>query len=98
MNERPNCFSEALQMLKDGYYMRRSGWNGSGMCVQLVRPGKTSRSQASVRHMHDTNHTMLEPFFVLVKSSGSGDNVKRTANTWVPSVSDLLAEDWEEAP
>jgi len=30
----------------------------------------------------------LEPFFVI-------KNVSGTLNTWVPSVSDLLAEDWE---
>jgi hypothetical protein len=35
----------------------------------------------------DFEHAIIEPFFVI-------KNVKNSFNTWVPSVSDLLAEDW----
>jgi hypothetical protein len=36
----------------------------------------------------DFEHAVIEPFLVI-------KNVKNSFNTWVPSISDLLAEDWE---
>jgi Protein of unknown function (DUF2829). len=36
----------------------------------------------------DFEHAIIEPFLVI-------KNVKNSFNTWVPSISDLLAEDWE---
>lgn len=36
----------------------------------------------------DHDFSIIEPF-LLIK------NVKNSFNTWVPSVSDLMAEDWE---
>lgn len=38
MEERED-FSDALAKMKDGYSMRRRGWNGKGLHVQLVKPG-----------------------------------------------------------
>lgn len=35
----------------------------------------------------DHEHAVIEPFLVI-------KNVKNSFNTWVPSISDLLAEDW----
>lgn len=35
----------------------------------------------------DYEHVIIEPFIVI-------KNVKNSFNTWVPSISDLLAEDW----
>lgn len=35
----------------------------------------------------DYEHAIIEPFIVI-------KNVKNSFNTWVPSISDLLAEDW----
>ena len=34
----------------------------------------------------------IKPFFIIV------DSVRLITNTWAPSVSDLLAEDWVEYP
>jgi hypothetical protein len=36
----------------------------------------------------DFEHAIIEPFLVI-------KNVKNSFNTWAPSISDLLAEDWE---
>jgi len=36
----------------------------------------------------DFEHAIIEPFLVI-------KNVKNSFNTWVPSISDLLAEDWK---
>lgn len=67
-------FGQALEALKDGKKVARSGWNGKGMYVQLYRGT-------------DFEHAIIEPFFVI-------KNVKNSFNTWVPSVSDCLTEDW----
>jgi hypothetical protein len=68
-------FGQALEALKSGKKISRSGWNGAEMYAELV-PAK------------DFQFSELLPFFVL-------KNVKNSFNTWVPSISDLLAEDWE---
>ena len=68
-------FGRALEALKAGLKVARSGWNGKGMYVQLNKGG-------------DFEFSELLPFFVL-------KGVHNAFNTWVPSVSDCLAEDWE---
>lgn len=97
MEERED-FSDALAKMKDGYSMRRQGWNGKGLHVQLVNPGQDRDPAVHLQIGMSMKLTPLEPFFVIVQSSGSDMAIQRKANTWVPSVSDLLAEDWEEAP
>lgn len=72
-------YSEVLEGLKAGKAYARSGWNGKGLSVTLVR----ERTIA-------IHGFALQPFFMLLNSN------EKTANTWVPSVSDLLAEDWYE--
>ena len=74
-------FGSALEALKRGDKVARAGWNGRGMWVTMAT--------TSGDYCFDTNECFqLEPFFII-------QNVKGTHNTWVPSVSDLLAEDWE---
>lgn len=68
-------FGEAIEILKNGGRVQRSGWNGKGMYIQL---------HGGI----DFEHAIIEPFFVI-------KNVKNSFNTWVPSISDILAEDWE---
>jgi len=71
-------FSVVLEQIKSGGTIYREGWNGKGLTVIL-----------------DNTHPQLEPFFVLITPmvDEEGDNVFR-CNTWVPSIADLLAEDW----
>jgi len=68
-------FSHCLEFLKQGLRLRRAGWNGKGMYVEL------SNSM-------DYQSSDLLPFFVIKNTSDS-------FNTWVPSVSDVLANDWQ---
>lgn len=67
-------FGQALEALKKGSKVARTGWNGKGMYVELNKGGYYEYSE-------------LLPFFVI-------KNMLNSFNTWVPSVSDLLAEDW----
>ncbi|QYN80065.1 hypothetical protein PQD71_gp172 [Kosakonia phage Kc263] len=73
-------FSEVLNGLKAGRKYQRRGWAGKGLYVQL------HGSLPAVSLEGETKY--IDKFFVIV----NGERV----NTWVPSVSDLLAEDWIE--
>lgn len=39
----PRTFSEALTLAKDGYAIRRLGWNGKGLLVKIQRPDVGSK-------------------------------------------------------
>lgn len=83
-------FSQALDFLKQGKRMARNGWNGKGLWVKLIDVGP-SLIVDGVAKSGGRLHTYINPFFIIGGNSSGG------VNTWVPSVSDCLAEDWEEA-
>ena len=88
MEVRTLNFSEALEELKQGKRLARTGWNGKDMFVYMVAGGDYKVQMDSVKHLADENDCLhYEPYFAI-------KNVRGTINTWVPSVSDLLAEDW----
>lgn len=83
-------FSEALERIKAGGQMARSGWNGKGMFVFLV-PGSV--------------FNVNRPPLLGIYPEGTEINYRahidmRTADgqvvPWVASQSDLLADDWTE--
>lgn len=80
-------FSHALDALKQGNKIQRAGWNGKGMFVYLV-PGGDFPSLTEVAKEEFGETATYEPYLAI-------KNTKGTVNTWVPSVSDLLADDWE---
>lgn len=45
-------FGKALQRLRDGQRLARSGWNGRGMWIALQRPDAHFKDDASV-HLHE---------------------------------------------
>lgn len=71
-------FGYALNCLKNGRKVARKGWNGKGMWVEMMK---------MFTHTPIKDGRPLEPFLVI-------KNVQGSYNTWVPSISDLLAEDW----
>lgn len=77
---KPVSFSEVLNGLKAGRKYQRQGWNGKGLYVQL------HGSIPAISLTGDPKY--IDKFLVIV----NGERV----NTWVPSVSDLFAEDWVE--
>jgi hypothetical protein len=83
-------FSDALQMVKDGKRVARSGWNGKGMFIFLV-PGST--------------FVVNRPPLLGIYAEGTSINYHahidmRTADgmivPWLASQTDILAEDWME--
>jgi hypothetical protein len=75
-------FGQAIEALKQGKKVARIGWNGKGMFVVLSKiHTHTPLEQGGV-------NAVFEPFFSI-------KTVNNVFNTWVASVSDTLAEDWQ---
>jgi len=78
-------FGEVLEDLKAGYSMTRAGWNGKGLFISLQEP--------------DANSKMTRPYVYLTSPIGStnqyGEEQKEHRIPWIPSQTDLFADDWE---
>lgn len=76
-------FGYALKQLKAGKKMRRRGWNGKGIFIELQRPDKYSK--------------MTHPYIFIDTTGLKSDNpdAPRDRVPWLASQTDMLAEDWE---
>jgi len=81
-------FGQAVEALKDGKKVARAGWNGKGMFVYYV-PANSYPAQTEIAKETFGQMVQYNPYFAI-------RNVNGTVSTWVPSVNDCLAEDWEE--
>lgn len=82
-------FGDALIFLKDGKKLARAGWNGKGMFVYLVPAASyPAQTAAAKSHFGDGALVPYNAYFA-IKNAGE------TVSTWVPSVNDALAEDWQ---
>lgn len=81
-------FEQALRALKRGLVAARAGWNGKGQFVYLVPPA-SYQAQTGVAKFFFGEGALVPygGYFALKTADG-------VVNTWVPSVSDLLADDW----
>lgn len=81
-------FGRAVSAIKAGYAIRRRGWNGKGMFVYYVPPGAyPARTGIAVEYYGD--QPVPYNAYMAIK------NVDDSVSTWVPSVNDVLSEDWE---
>lgn len=90
-------FGEAIEALKEGKRVARSGWNGKGMFVFKQVPSPISKD--IVPKMTSLPQSVKDEFvrrdqgptyvnqMAIVKPDGSVDS-------WVASSSDTFAEDW----
>jgi hypothetical protein len=81
-------FGWALRGLKQGRKLRRSGWNGKGLSVELQVP--------------DANSKMTLPYiFMNYPATPASDtappNHINAKVPWLASQTDMLAADWEIA-
>lgn len=90
MLQKIGSFGWAIERLKDGAKVARSGWNGKGMFLFLV-PGSTFK--------------VNRPPLLGIYEEGTEINYNphidmKTADNkvvpWLASQTDVLAEDWEE--
>jgi len=73
-------FGEALDVLKHGNSVQRSGWNGKGLWLTLQTP--------------DANSKMTLPY-IYISYPTDAINTPGARVPWLASQTDLLAEDWD---
>lgn len=85
-------FGQALEHLKAGKKMARQGWNGRNMFVVYQKgypEGIPSNKQTADAWGHKEGDLFkVEPYLQIKNAQGSHA-------MWVPSIGDVLAEDWE---
>lgn len=76
-------FGEAIQELKKGNKVRRRGWNGKGIFIELQIP--------------DENSKMTHPYIFIDTTGLKTNNIDAPKNRvpWLASQTDMLSEDWE---
>ena len=85
----PMNFGLAVEAMKKGLRVARSGWNGKGMFAYFV-PAASYPAQTGVAKQHFGESAMV-PYNAYMALKGADGSV----STWAPSGSDALAEDWE---
>lgn len=92
-------FEQILPLLKEGFAIRRKGWNGRGLMVfkqvpahipSDVIPGMQSLPAEAKRLILSHGDHIDYVSQCLIFNSNTGE-----ANSWVPSISDVFANDWE---
>lgn len=83
-------FGDAIVLLKEGQKVCRLGWNGKGMFVYLVPANRYPAQTDAAKSFFGSEYGGMVPYnaYLAIK------NVDNTVSTWVPSVNDVLAEDW----
>ena len=88
----PMTFGMAIEALKKGSKVQRKGWNGKGMFVVYQKgypQGIPSNAQtAKAWGMKEGDSFRCEPYLQIRMVNGSH-------SMWVPSINDVLSEDWE---
>ena len=89
-------FGAAIEALKKGLKVARAGWNGKGMWVTIAGPvaGTTvshdkfwSPNNAQFAYDQPNSEVTVRPYFTI-------KTVNDEISAWVPSIGDLLADDW----
>ena len=92
-------FGSAIALLKSGFALRRSGWNGKNLFVikqvpahieSDVIPNMQSLPQSAKDLILGGKGYINYTSQCLIYNENTG-----RADSWVPSISDIFAEDWE---
>jgi hypothetical protein len=85
-------FGKALEALKEGKKVVRSGWNGKGMFAYLVPGSSFPVNRHPLLGIYPEGTVITyRPHIDLKGADGS-------VSTWAPSNGDALAEDWAVLP
>lgn len=92
-------FGDAIEILKQGGAIRRSGWNGKGLMVFKQVPAHIESD--IIPKMQSLPQSAK---YLILKGKGFIDYTSQCliynentgrADSWVPSISDVFADDWE---
>ena len=92
-------FGEVIEALKTGLAVRRKGWNGKGLFIVKQVPSHIEgdvipkmqslpQSAKDILMSRENPHIDYTNQMLIINPDGRADS-------WVPSVSDVFAEDWE---
>lgn len=73
----------AVQAMREGARVRRSGWNGRGMWLAICEPDGEGKVPEKL-----SEREMTQPYVYM--KTAQGDFIP-----WLCSQADLLADDWE---
>ena len=76
-------FGTAIQALKNGEKVRRKGWNGNGIFLELQTPDEHSKMSLPYIYMDTTRLITNNP------------DAPRGRVPWLASQTDMLSDDWE---
>lgn len=97
-------FGLATETMKKGNKVARRGWNGKGMYVVLQKgyPDGISINKNTQEALNLPEGTIVgfRPYLMMACPKGSTNHFGDTENNidctpWLPSQTDILAEDWE---
>ena len=71
---------QALEALKNGHKVQRSGWNGKGLWLELQVPDE---------------HSKMTLPYVFISYPDDAPTTPGARVPWLCSQTDLLAEDWQ---
>ena len=83
-------FGHAIELLKGGHRVARSGWNGKGMFLYYVPENKYPAS----RNEHGTMVGVFEDDMVQYGAYIAMKTAQNNVVPWLASQTDVLAEDW----
>ena len=89
MGEEIFGFDRAINCLKNGLKVARTGWNGKGMFVFLVQGSEFKVNRPPLNEFYPEGTEITYRPHIDMKTA-DGEIVP-----WVASQSDLVAEDWE---
>tara|TARA_R110002020_G_scaffold71288_1_gene184310 strand:+ start:85 stop:351 length:267 start_codon:yes stop_codon:yes gene_type:complete len=84
-------FGQAIEELKSGSKVARSGWNGRGMWLILVPGSKGIRPTQNTPYSNAgiTDKVDIEPHIDMLTAQGN------MQPGWLASQTDMLADDWQ---
>ena len=85
-------FGQAIEALKNIKKVARKGWNGKGMFVVFQKGYPDgipcNKQTAEAWGLQEDELFVCNPYMQIKNTNGSH-------SMWVPSIGDILAEDWE---
>lgn len=83
-------FGDAIELLKSGKKVARSGWNGKGMFLYYVPENKYPAARNTLNTLDGLFEDNLVPYGAYIAMKTAQNNVV----PWLASQTDVLAEDW----
>lgn len=80
-------FGQAIEAMRKGLPVARTGWNGKDMCVYIVPANSYPAQTPTARKLFGAAPVPYNAYFALKGADGA-------VSTWAPSGSDALAQDW----